>query len=328
MICVIMLIVPLISACSSQERKSVSRTFFMFEAVLEVKIYDTDDETLLDKCKTFLERYEDVFSANRSTSELYKINNSSDTVCEISKDIYEVTERSLKICEMTDGRFDITVRPVSKLYDFRAESFAPPTEEEIKKALENVSYRNISVKEENGKYYLYRKNSGVQLDLGAVSKGYISDKLKEYLIGLGVESALIDLGGNMMCVGGNKDGDEVRDFKIGIFDPTDPEGKDPIVVDVRDCCVITSGIYQRNAQYGGKTYHHILDARKGVPAEGEVESVSIVCKEGIMGDMLSTALFLLYEEGIKAELPEDTGVMCLYKDGSREYDGIFEDMLR
>ncbi len=333
-LCTLIMLVQLLTACTSDERKSLSRTFFMFDTVVSISIYGSDDENIMEECRTFLEGFEDIFSATRETSELYGINH-SDFVpgedLEIGADIYNTINRSLLWCEKTDGRFDITIRPVSQLYDFGSAEFVPPLREDIKEGLARVSYKNINVYEENGRFFLHREMPGIMLDLGAVSKGYISDRLKEFLLGKGIKSAVVDLGGNIMCVGEKPAGNgEEEPFNIGVYDPLENNEEDrggsgddtgSLVLKISDKCVITSGIYQRSSEKDGVLYHHILDARTGLPAVGNVESVSVVCDEGIMGDILSTSLFLLAEEGIKAKLPENVGVIYLYKDGRREFDG-------
>ncbi|MCR5432077.1 MAG: FAD:protein FMN transferase [Lachnospiraceae bacterium] len=337
---VLAMTVPLMCGCVSsgantgpsnnpgEDRKSVSRTFFMFETIVTATIYGSEDGKLVEACGEFLKKYDDIFSATRQTSELYKINNSPDTETEISEDLYITIKRSLEMCEQSEGRFDITVRPVSQLWDFAAEEFVPPADEMIKSALENVSYGKIGVRSENGRYFLHRDNSSIMIDLGAVSKGYISDKLREYALSIGIRSAVFDIAGNIMCVGGKDYGGDAQDFQIGIYDPVDSEGNDPVIVNVRDKCVISSGVYQRNAEYNGRTYHHILDARTGMPAEGDLVSVNVVCDEGLMGDMLSTGLFLMGEEGIVPELPEGVAALYIYKDGTRKYYGNFDDLLK
>ncbi|MCR5520400.1 MAG: FAD:protein FMN transferase [Lachnospiraceae bacterium] len=340
-LCTMIMIFPFLTACRSAEGKPLTGTFFMFDTVVSVSLYDTEDENLLEECRSFLEGYEDVFSATRETSELYRVNHSEFAEGKdilISEDLFNAIARSLEWCELTEGRFDITIRPVSQLYVFPTDNFEPPSPESIEEALTHVSYKNISVCEKNGDFFLHTGAPGIMLDLGAVSKGYISDRLKEFLIGKGIKSAVIDLGGNIMCIGGKKLGNgEEEAFNIGIYDPLNPgneqadsesDGSGSVVLKIYDECVITSGIYQRSAEKDGVLYHHILDARTGFPAAGNVEAVSVVCREGIMGDILSTSLFLLAQDEIKAKLPEDTGVMYLYRDGSREYDGIFKEMLR
>lgn len=339
-LCTVIIFMSLLTACSSDEGRSMTRTFFMFDTVVGISLYGTRDEALMEECRSYLEGFEDVFSATRETSELYRINHSVITDGEdlkIGSDLFDAIRRSLEWCELTEGRFDITIRPVSQLYDFATESFEPPTPESIEDALKHVSYKNISVYENNGEFFLHRNIPGIMLDLGAVSKGYISDRLKEFMIGKGVKSAVIDLGGNIMCIGDKilENGEEEA-FNIGVYNPLSEEdartenetdGSQSVILKISDGCVITSGIYQRSAEKDGTLYHHILDARTGLPSAGNVEAVSVVCREGIMGDILSTSLFLLAQDGIKAELPEGTGVMYLYRDGSREYDGCIRDMM-
>ncbi len=338
-LCISVLLISLLGGCSTGNPiKTVSRTYFMFDTVVSITLYGIDDETVLDECRSYLEKYEDVFSATRETSELYKVNHAeyadgADT--EISVDLYTAISRSLEWCGITEGRFDITIRPVSQLYNFGQEDFIPPSKADIDAGLSHVSYKNINVYENNGRFFLHRENPGIMLDLGAVSKGYISDRLKEFMIGKGVKSAVIDLGGNIMCIGGKiGENGPTGDFSIGVYNPlgsgddknnNSSDGSKSVILKINDKCVITSGVYQRSAVKDGVLYHHILDARTGLPAEGNVESVSVVCKEGIMGDILSTSLFLLAEDGIKAELPDDSGVMYLYRDGRIEYDGILKD---
>ena len=336
------MLVALLCACTANERKSAKGTFFMFDTVISVTLYGTDDNALVEDCRHFLEGFEDIFSATRETSEVYRINHaewSKDRDDEISKDLYTSITRSLEWCRKTDGRFDITIRPVSELYDFSAEDFKPPIFDDIKERLKRVSYKAVNVYEKDGKYYLHRDMAGMMLDLGAVSKGYIGDRLKEHILSLGVNSALIDLGGNICCVGKKTDSENGNvPFRIEIYNPfagvtddnsdkNNSNGIVPCVLNADDLCVITSGIYQRTANVDGLTYHHLLDARTGLPVEGNVESVTVICREGIIGDILSTSAFLMAEEGLCIALPEDTGVVILYKDGTYAYQGNALDLI-
>ena len=341
-LCAMIMLVPLMTGCTTVERKSVSRTFFMFDTVVSITLYGTDDEGLIEDCRSFLEGFEDVFSATSETSELYKVNHAeyadgADT--EISADLYTAISRSLEWCNNTNGRFDITVRPVSELYNFGTEDFTPPLFDDIKEGMKRVSYKAVKVYEKDGKYYLHRDMPGMMLDLGAVSKGYISDRLREHILSLGIESALIDLGGNICGVGEkyNAEGGKTP-FRIEVYNPlagvtgessdeNNTNGIVPCVLKVSDRCVITSGVYQRCANVDGLTYHHLLDARTGLPADGNVESVTIICREGLMGDIFSTSLFLMAEEGLTIALPEDTGAVILYKDGTYAYQGNALDLI-
>ena len=129
----------------------------------------------------------------------------------------------------------------------------------------------------------------MQIDLGAVGKGYTGDLITEVLKENGIESALLDLGGNIQTIGTKPDGTE---WKLGLRSPFD-EGSFA-TLEVSDCAVITSGGYERYfVGDDGETYWHILDSETGKPAHSGLVSVTIVGKDGRLCDALSTSLFVV-----------------------------------
>ena len=135
--------------------------------------------------------------------------------------------------------------------------------------------------------------TGVQLDLGALAKGYASDKAAEILRENGIEHALINLGGSIMTIGGNPNGSP---WKIGIRNPFSLD-ENIGVLEVTDKAVVTSGSYERFfTAEDGNTYHHIIDPATGCPAESGLVSVTVIGDSGIMCDALSTALFVMGAE--------------------------------
>ena len=138
-------------------------------------------------------------------------------------------------------------------------------------------------------------DSNVQVDLGFIAKGFVADKLKEYLVEKGVKSAIISLGGNVVVIGSKPDG---SDYNIGIKDPDNPEG----IIDsisVSDKSVVTSGTYERYVEYDGVKYHHILNTNTGYPVKTDVKSVTIISDSSLEGDALSTICLILGEEKSK-----------------------------
>ena len=135
------------------------------------------------------------------------------------------------------------------------------------------------------------------IDLGGIAKGYMADQLKEYLLGEGVTSAIINLGGNVLTIGEKPDG---TSFNIGIQKPFDKQNATITSVQVKDSSVVTSGSYERYFKLGDTIYHHILNTETGYPCDNGLLSVTILSKESIDGDALSTACFTLgLEEGQK-----------------------------
>ena len=155
---------------------------------------------------------------------------------------------------------------------------------------------------------------GMQIDLGAAAKGYVSQKLMELFRERGIESAVVSLGGNVQTMGKKQDGTR---YRIGIVDPADGTSLYG-TLEAEDQAVITSGIYQRYFEKDGKTYHHIMDKRTGKPAENNLASVTVIAKEGTMGDALATALYVMGEEKAvqyQKSHPE-IQVILIRKDGS------------
>ena len=128
------------------------------------------------------------------------------------------------------------------------------------------------------------------IDVGGIAKGYIADRVKEYLKKQGVKHAIINLGGNVLAMGGRLDG---SDYNIGIQKPFDNAGEPITSVRISSKSVVTSGTYQRYFEAGGKLYHHILDPHTGLPCENNLHSVTIITDSSLTADALSTTCFLL-----------------------------------
>lgn len=131
---------------------------------------------------------------------------------------------------------------------------------------------------------------GMSLDTGAIAKGFITDRLVSVLRERKIESALLNLGGNLYLYGTKPDG---SDWTIGIRDPFGLQGDYMATVSLKDTSIVTSGIYERYFEADGKRYHHILNPKTGYPEDNELASVSIISPSSTMCDGLSTTCFLL-----------------------------------
>jgi len=312
--------------CGAKEETDVTTIKeFLYDTYIELTVYDECDDKVLGEIRDYLVSFENVFSPTREGSQLYMINHSADTEIKISRDIYNVIEASLPYCELTDGVFDITIRPVTALYDFESKDF-PPAPEAINAALEKVDYKGVSVYENNGEYYLHKNNKDIMIDLGAVAKGYISGEAAKYLRQKGINHALLNFGGNVVCVG-NKITDGVEsDFRIEVFNPVEGD-ESHIVVNATDKSVIVSGTYQRYTIYNGKKYHHIIDANTGKPVDTQLLGVAVICDDPLKGDIVSTTAFLAKALGKDIAFEPDVAIQYIYSDGTKEYTGNFEQFL-
>ena len=284
----------LLSGCSGLPReRSQTYTDTLFDTVISVQIFDSVDEDVLEGCEKLCKKYDSMFSNKIEDSEISRINSAGGNPVEVSKETIKLIKKGIYYSEMSDGVFDITIAPVSNLWDFKAETPLVPSPEAIAEAVSHVNYENIIIRDKTVK--LTDPHAGI--DLGAIAKGYIADRIKDYLEEEGVRHAMINLGGNVLAMGSKLDG---SDYNIGIQEPFDETGEPITSVKISDKSVVTSGIYQRYFKADGKIYHHILDPNTGYPCENNLYSVTILTDSSLTADALSTTCFLLgYDRGMK-----------------------------
>ncbi|MCI9305232.1 MAG: FAD:protein FMN transferase [Lachnospiraceae bacterium] len=307
----LLLCLPL-GSCS-QASGPITKTSFKLNTVVTITIYDSSDISLLDHALELCDDYENLFSRTRETSELYQINQGEKTT--LSPETEELLSIALSYSRMSGGLFDPSIGPVSSLWDFHAETPRVPTDSEIKEALPLINSEKIHI----SNHTIELENS-MMLDLGAISKGYIADRIKEYLVEQGVKSAIIDLGGNVLCIGSRPDG---TPFQIGIRQPFEDTSTAAATLSVTDQSVVTSGIYERCFTQDDVLYHHLLNPKTGYPCDNELASVTIVSDHSVDGDALSTCCFLMgTEQGMKL-INSLTDVQAVFI--TREGDLLYSD---
>ena len=285
--------VLLLSGCSGfGGKRNLTYTDALFDTVISVKILDIADEEVLDGCREICQKYDTMFSRTNESSEIYKINNAGGQAVEVSADTITIIEKGIYYSKMSNGAFDITIGSVSSLWDFKSGEHKIPSKKNIFAASSHVNYQNIIIRDNT----VQLSDSKMQIDVGAIAKGYIADRLKEYLVENGVKHAIIDLGGNVLLIGSKADG---SDYNIGIQKPFDKTGEPITSVKISDHSLVTTGIYQRYFEKDGEIYHHILDPKTGYPCENNLNSVTIITDSSLTADALSTTCFLLgFEKGM------------------------------
>lgn len=278
----------ILGGCMQNSRNSaITKSGFYFDTIIEITLYDKKYEYALEHCMEMAEEYEGYFSDTKENSDVSKINANPNIPIEVSDETIELINLGLTYSEESDGAFDITIGKLSDLWTFDGSNkFKPPSKEDVIAALGEVNYKNVLV-EGNTVTLL---NDKCAIDLGGIAKGYIADKMKEYLVGEGIESGLINLGGNVMTIGTKPDNEK---YTIGIQKPFSEDGTPILSLDLEDQSVVTSGTYQRYAEVDGVLYHHIIDLTTGYPADNGLSSVSIICDSSTMADAYSTTVFLM-----------------------------------
>lgn len=314
----------LLSGClSSEKEKKISATRIYLDTVTSITLYGTEDEQILEDAFALISRYQDIFSRTQTDSEVYRLNHSEDHTIPLSTPLAELVEKGLYYGKLTDGAFDLSIAPVSSLWNFTEESPEVPERSDISSALSYVDYRNLQLH----KNTLIRKNIHTQLDAGGIAKGYIADKLKEFLLSEDISSALINLGGNILCVGSKPDG---TPFQIGIEKPFSNQGEMAALLEINDLSVVTSGTYERCFEKNGTFYHHILNPSTGYPVKNNLQSVTIISSNSTDADALSTSCFVLgLEKGLALinSIP-DTYAIFITEDSQLHYSDGFSSHLK
>ncbi|MBQ4101041.1 MAG: FAD:protein FMN transferase [Oscillospiraceae bacterium] len=266
----------------------VTSANFMMNTVVTQNIYDKNGEIAKNEVISALSQFDKDFSMHIDTSYISKINQKAGIApVKVSDEVFSLISRAVEFSEQTEGAFDITVAPLVDLWNITAENPQIPADDDIKTALNLISYKYIILDEQNKTVML--KNKGQSIDLGAVAKGEACNIVREIYEKNGIKSAFISVGGNMMVQGTDPNG---KPFKIGIKDPRSDDGDIFGIISLSNTSMATSGDYERYFEKDGKRYHHILDVTTGYPANSDLTSVSVICLDGAMGDFLSTAIFL------------------------------------
>lgn len=240
----------------------------------------------------------------------------------LSDCLQELVQSARKYGILSKGCFSMAIEPVSSLWDFTAEQPKAPDRESIQKALPYVKDATITLTD--GRMCFAMPGTGVEF--GGIAKGYIADCLKEELLENGVTAGLIDLGGNILCIGSKPEGDA---FRIGVQQPFADRNEVIATVAVSDRSVVSSGIYERCFKQDGTFYHHILEPETGYPVDNELMAVTIISKQSVDGDGLSTTCFGLgLEEGLALiNSLQDVTAVFITKDEKLHYADGFEEYL-
>jgi len=264
--------------------KTLSRTFFAADTVCTITLYDGNEDAL-DGAVELVTTLANRLNCKDEASELNKLNTESSAVSP-SSELLDVIQKGVYFSNISNGVFDITVKPLSDLWDFKNAKI--PSNAEILSATKKIDFKNIKI--QNGSVSL---ENGAKIDLGGIAKGYIADKISDFLLKNGVKSAIINLGGNVTVIGKNKG----EKFNIGIQKPF--EDGTAALISCSDTSVVTSGIYQRYFEENGKIYHHLLNTKTGYPEQNSLYSVTIISPSATAADALSTLCFL---KGLKEGL--------------------------
>ena len=289
LVMVMFLMMTLLSGCSQSD--TVTRSDFLLDTFVSITLYGESDDSLLDKPFEKIKELNVTLAQSDAASDLTLINeNAGIQPVPVSEGTYKIIEKGIFYSTISGGYFDATAGPLIDLWGIHEpEIKEAPSPDLIAEAQKKIDYTKIVLNPSEQTVYL--TDPGMELNLGSVSKGYIADAVMTVIKDEGVKHAIVNLGGNVLVMGGKADG---KAFGVGVEDPNNPGNGYIGVVSLKDGSVVTSGDYQRYfTDAAGKRYHHILDPFTGYPSESGLTQVTVVTDQSIDGDGLTTTLFLL-----------------------------------
>lgn len=270
---------------------------------------------ILAEAKRRLLDYEKRFSANDADSLLMQVNAKAGiSPVEVDDDIFKLIAIGKRYSLQENACLNIAIGPLVKLWKIGFKGANLPDENMIQNRLVLTDSRNIILDEQAKTVYLLKK--GMEIDLGALAKGYFADLIKEFFLSKGVQSGMINLGGNVLLVGDHPE-NPGGFWRVGVQDPKQHRNHLSGIIQFQDGSVVTSGIYERQFEYEGKSYHHIFDPQTGYPVESDIAGLTIVSKSSLVGEIYTSLYFNLSSNDLLNQLSSVVGIeaVVIRKDG-------------
>ncbi len=251
-----------------------------------------------------IERIEHLLSHYLPDSEISYINaHAANEPVHVHPEVFDLIARALRLSEQTEGAFDITVMPLIRCWGFFEGEGRVPDRRTLAEAMERVGFTHLHLDHEENSIAF--DTEGVEIHLGAIGKGYAVDRAIEVLREAGVPAAMVHGGHSSVCAYGGMPG--MRGWQVNLPHPLEPERSMAYLL-LCDRAISTSASTEQFFERGGRRYGHILDPRSGLPVQSNLLSVSVLADEATVADALSTAFFVLGEEGIRRYVQRYPGV--------------------
>jgi thiamine biosynthesis lipoprotein len=287
----------------AKNNREYQTTAVAMGTVINVRVFGSEGEAIAHDIKDNISETEKaLLSRTEDDSDIYRINEAAGTAVSVSTETVSIISDALEVSKDCDGVFDITIGEITKLWGFGTDDQRLPSDDEINSHLSDVAYSSVELTDTTIR--IAEKQS---LDLGAVGKGAACDRVRVLLAYSPANSAVVSVGGSLLLYG-------KRSFNIGIVNPENDQAS-LASLKLSDTCISTSGNYEKFFTRDGKTYHHILNATTGYPANSALSSVTVICHSGVLSDALSTACYILgYHSSLALLEKYEAEAVFVYKD--------------
>ncbi|MBE6536448.1 MAG: FAD:protein FMN transferase [Ruminococcaceae bacterium] len=273
------------------------------------------------------EGYEKSYAGITNIKDINAVIDGSHVERRVDKKLIDLLIYCKEMYTLTAGETNVAMGSVLKLWHDEREkagldynSAALPSFERLNEAAKHTDINNLIIDEENSTVFI--SDPEMLIDVGAIAKGYATERIAAELESSGINGYALSVGGNVRAIGAKPNGEC---WNIGIENPLDPLGSYIETLKIADTSVVTSGSYQRFYTVNGERYHHIIDKDTLYPSAYFI-SVSIVTKDSAVADALSTAVFSMpFESGISMiEGMAGVEALWVFEDGSKKSSSGFD----
>lgn len=286
----------------------INKKYYALGTLINLSVAEPATVDDLDAAFSLIQHYEDKLTVNRDKSEVMSINqNAGIRAVSVPDDTYDLIKKAVLVSRKHLG-FNVAIGPLVKLWKIGFKGANKPADSDIKTRLSEIDPNMIELNDEQHSVFL--KKAGMEIDLGGIAKGWIADRIKDQWLKSGIESGIIDLGGNVLLVGLSLRPDS--QWKIGIQNPVQKRNVPVGVLQTVEKSIGTSGIYERKLVIDGHEYHHMFDSLTGYPIANNLASVTIISDRSVDGEIWSTIGFYQGMEKGLALIEEQPNIEAIF----------------
>ncbi|XKM13183.1 FAD:protein FMN transferase [Orbaceae bacterium ac157xtp] len=276
---------------------------------VSLKLFEPN-ETAAQTVFNAIKLLEDKLTVNRPKSELMSVNQAAGKYpVKVSPAVFALIKQAQEVSLYANSCFNLAIGPLVKLWKIGFQGNQIPTKEQIEQRLQLTNPHDIKL--DANSHAVFLQKAGMEIDLGAIAKGYIADVVKTILNQHKIYQAIINLGGNVFTLGESPINDDGY-WQVGLKKPFSMDNELVGIIKVKDKSVVTSGIYERFFVKNERIYHHIFNPKTGYPLDNELESVTIISNTSLEGDIYSTILYGLGVEKGKEYLKNHQNLSAVY----------------
>ncbi len=283
-------------SCTKSANQENTLSFYAMNTFMTIRSFGKNSKEANLKVQERIFQIEDELSVTKESSDLWKLNHSNGEPTIVSSETSLLLHFAVDLAKKTQGAFNPCLYPITSAWGFTNENYRVPPQTEIQNLLRYVDYNKIEFSKNSNQENQISLQKNMMIDFGAIGKGFACDESIKILKENGIESAVLDLGGNVQVLGSKKNSKNQNvAWRIGIKNPDQSSQLSAVAgLNLKDKAVVTSGGYERFfVGSDGKKYIHIFDSKTGKPVENEILSVTIISDSSLWADSLSTTLFVL-----------------------------------